>query len=1696
LFLTFAGPRPNFAPAIAGPIVFAALSLSAPWMAAGQTRDKATASQAAKAEFAKLPLAFEANGNPSDSSAKFVARGAGYHIALTPEAAVLSLRTADAAGPRKGTPVLRMSFVGANRQASISAEEAFEGKSNYYIGSDPAKWRTGVSRFGRVRYRAIYPGVDLVYYGNQEQLEYDLAIAAGADASSIRMQVDGGDKLRLASTGDLIAGMGSGEVRLLKPVVYQGEGANRRQIGSHYELESGNRIRIELEAYDHAKPLVIDPVMVYATYIGGSGTDTANGLAVDAAGFAYITGQTLSSDFPVKAPNPNQSNYAGTAYGGNGDAYVVKIDPSKTGAASVVYATYLGGENFDQANSVAADASGNAYVAGFTNSSGFPVINAFQATPRGGADGFVSKLDARGQLVYSTYFGGGSDDDIFSLALCPDGTVAIAGVTSSPSWSPIPLSANAFQNLYGGAKDAFVAKLDVTKGTAGLVYGSYFGGQDTDGAAGIAVDTAGNLYAGGAITPVNGVSSTNTLPTTAGSFQPNSTTGGYDGWAAKFNPAAATGAASLVYATYLGGSATDAIYGVAADATGNAYVTGFTLSSDFPTTAGAYITAAGGSGQAFVTKLNPAGNALVYSTFLSPNPPSNNTYANAIAVDASGNAYVTGATDSGALFPQLNALPTYQNFGGFVTKLNAAGTGILFSTLTGGSSIAVDSLGNIYLAGSSGANSALQTAASSLAGAQTTFAGGASDGYFVRISLGASQMAQTISFAAIPDITLGAAPFTLTASATSGLAVTFASVTPTTCGVSGTTVTLLAAGGCAILASQTGSALYTAATPVLQGFAIAPVVPYPTPGPAISSSLTITSPAANSTVSGSITLSTSVSSLSGVASILYLLNGKTMWDYKAGELVPVSAAAPYTYTWSTANVWNGNMTVQAEALDASGNVLAVSAEVPFTIQNGSAVSRLVSPVRGQTLSGTVNWTAVTNYNLNLAFFSVDGITVHQQGWNPGENPQVAASSSYQLDTTQFLNGEHELMVGIHGGPNNYGLAMSQIMVNFNNGRTLMELRPRFKDVYLVPGESVNLAPSLLYTNGDKTAATASYTSGSAGIATVDVNGNVTATGLGITTITLQAQGKTATARVIVNPAHNFPHFSKSGGILTQYTPGSSIFVRSLFSTDELAKGNTAMGPALTAAGVNAFEAQIPIPAEPVNTMPNTWQPNFDQGMGQILAAANQNNLSIVFQGDDIARFPDTILRLVYKEPWGPGALQYAFTKLRDSGRAISVEMVDETSGVWGPTPKPSVDWSTSCSVYGPGGTNSNPVAGPCVVPRQTFTQYMSDINQVANRTPISWPILWLNGPTVAANWMGDPTIADYGSIYWDVNEVVESYPKGASLPQLKNSGLDNAVIGWMPGLQLQRPFLLLTGITGPSYTKNGPGANFTPGQDTLANGGHWAASVSAQTMYAATVGMAGTRSYSYDFSGWQQARIQEPVGITGLQTGTDAFGEAPSRWAALSTSFNFVKQLEPLILQPMTHAVSLGSTVASGAHKGPAGTIFIAVNFNEMAQTVSPDLTAYATSGTMTRYRLLGSSLTSSTVPFSATDSETLAPGESMIWVFPPAPQLTLLTSSQVAVTSSGLAYSRVTQTYNGTVTIKNIGSSAISGPLQVTFPGLPASVTVNQPTATISGVAYLTVPVSSLAAGQSVTVNVQFKNPSNLAISVTPAIYSGALGT
>jgi len=687
--------------------------------AGGPSRPDAALSQG-KTALAQLPLHFEANRGQWDPAVRYAARADGYALLLTAGGPALSL---------PGSRRVEIRLLHSNRAAQIEALGRLPSHTDYFLGSRE-HWHTGVPHYSRVRYRAVYPGVDVIYYGSPSRLEYDFVLQPGADPRAIRLKFEGAGHLSITPEGDLAFQSAGARILQKRPLVYQEDPAGpsghpaRREIAGHYILLARDVVGLRVDRYDRTRPLVIDPTLSYCTYLGGTGADQINAVKVDANGLLYVTGSTTTGDLVA-----TDGAYSG-ANAGLTDVFVAVIAMKAPGGPALQYLSYLGGSDLDTPAAMDLDSSGNIYIVGSTASTNFPMVGSSVQTTRavGGYDAFVAVFNPAAygsdSLVYSTYLGGSSDDFGRGIAVGPNGLVYIIGNTKS---SDFPLTDSAYQIVLWGPQDAFLSVLDLY--SSGLVYSTYLGGELADDGRAITVAPNGLVYFA--------VSTESTEFPMAGYAYNYNLTSGY-GIVIGVMDMTQVGVNSLVYATYFGGSDIGEVRGIGFDAAGRLLVTGYTLATDFPVTPDACQPKAGGNGDAFVSVLNPLDPAhfLVYSTYLGG---SQGEVGYAVASDAAGSLYVTGYTLSPNFPVTPDALqPKWGNGTDvFVTKLKpgVAGPGALqFSTYLGASGVysptgfALARDGTLYVVG--WGTDGLPTSDTAIQG----YAGGPSDGFIVVFS--------------------------------------------------------------------------------------------------------------------------------------------------------------------------------------------------------------------------------------------------------------------------------------------------------------------------------------------------------------------------------------------------------------------------------------------------------------------------------------------------------------------------------------------------------------------------------------------------------------------------------------------------------------------------------------------------------------------------------------------------------------------------------------------------------------------------------------------------------------------------------------------------------------------------------------------------------------------------------------------------
>ncbi len=645
---------------------------------APQVKAKALQKAAIVKSYGKLPLYFIRNEGQTDSSVKYYERGGRHATFFTDDGLVLSLVK------DKRARAVSISFVGANKDLEPIASGALETRVNYLTGKNKKAWRSDIPVYGSVMYKGVYSNVDISFYGNNNnRIEHDIIVKPGGNPAEVVFSYDGVKSIDVTKAGDLEISLSDGMILEKKPYIYQEIDGKRVRVEGSYRIinhgsDSAASYGFNVASYDHSRALVIDPTLTYSTYLGGSSPDFSRDIAIDNTGAVYITGWTMSANFPTVGPA--QGVFSGGLI--TGDAFVTKINSAGT---AVVFSTYLGGSRDEDSLAVAVDASGAVYVTGDTESFNFPVINAFQGSFGGGIkDGFVAKLNPAGNaFVFSTYLGGFADEKSKDIAVDNSGAIYLTGWTASHDFPIV----NPIQSFLAGIKDAFVVKMASTGRS--LIYSTFIGGTDIDGGRALALDATGAVYVAGHSWSVN-FPLKNPIQGTFGGIK--------DVVVFKINSAGS----ALVFSTYIGGAAAEKSKGIALDSVGSIFVTGWTASADFPVV-NPLQGVLRGLQDAFVFKLAPPGRRIIFSTYLGGNASDS---GRDIAVDSANNVYVVGHTWS-SNFPRMT--PLQGTFGGirdgFVTRINGSGSKNLFSTYLGGSGndtargVVLDSSDTVYLTG-------------------------------------------------------------------------------------------------------------------------------------------------------------------------------------------------------------------------------------------------------------------------------------------------------------------------------------------------------------------------------------------------------------------------------------------------------------------------------------------------------------------------------------------------------------------------------------------------------------------------------------------------------------------------------------------------------------------------------------------------------------------------------------------------------------------------------------------------------------------------------------------------------------------------------------------------------------------------------------------------------------------------------------
>jgi hypothetical protein len=989
--------------------------------------------------YGNLPLTFEANQGQTSSAVKFLSRGRGYTAFLTAGGIVLSLHPSQPVPvqtsnnivvPNKSNlPVnttLQFRLVGVDQNATVIGEDPLPGRLNYFIGRDPAKWHRNVPTYARVRYPNVYSGIDLVYYGNQRQLEYDFVIAPRADPNQIRFEITGADLIELDVQGNLVLQTANGDLHFQSPAIYQESQGLRVAVAGSYVVKDATHVAFQVARYNPMQPLVIDPVLVYSTYLGGNGDEQLSGIAVDSVGSVYLAGYTDSTDFPLTvlgSPSPGATH-----------VFVAKLDST---GSSLVYADYIGGNSQDYGYALVLDRANDVYVTGSTASSDFPLVNPYQSSYPGSFNAFLSKVSADGSsLLYSTYLGGNGSDLPAGIVIDSFGSVLVGGNTTSTNF---PM-ANAYQatvspnqgGLFGNY--GFLSKF--SPDGSSLIYSTYLGGSSNvalncggtpcwpspySAIAGVAIDSNGNGYAAGNTNTYN-------FPTTPGAYltldltQQNRGVG----FMSKFD-----GSGSLDYSTYFYASSgiLTNINAIAVDGPGSAYVTGSALSDGtFPLTStsicdpGVYGWACSYS---FVTKLDPAGATLLYSTFLGPN-----NYASpaAIALDANNDAYVLASTSSNS-FATVNGIEPYTSGSDLLlVEIDPAAGSELFATYLGGSAedspsgVAVDAGGNVYLGGSTTSPDFPVTQ-----GAFQNLLGGGSDAFVLKIgpsSAPAVSLSQSVLQYALQAVgstspaqtvllrNMGSTALTISSISTSG---DFAETD--SCGG-----TVPAAGNCAVSASFGPTAAGTRSGSILihDDAAGSPhLITLNGDGALAVVSLTPASQAFPATPLGSSSAAQTVTLVNTGNAVLNITNIQASGDYSQTNNCPSSLAAGsgctfnITFAPTATGTRNGTLTLtdsvssspQTVTFTASGYVNTVSV-APVSLTFGSLALKTSSAAQ------VVTFTNLGAISITISSASASGD--FGQTNNCGTVAANGGTCSISVKFTPTASGTRSGMLSVSG----------------------------------------------------------------------------------------------------------------------------------------------------------------------------------------------------------------------------------------------------------------------------------------------------------------------------------------------------------------------------------------------------------------------------------------------------------------------------------------------------------------------------------------------------------------------------------------------------------------------------------------------------------------------------------------------------------
>ena len=1108
-------------------------------------------------------MQFEANAGQTDTEVKFLARGPGYHVFLTSTQAVLSLVTssvskAEKLATRRGEREpgdeapqradLRMTLLGANRQPRMEGVERLPGIANYFIGNDPKQWHTEIPTFNKVKYGQVYPGIDLVYYGNQRQLEYDFIVDPGASPGRISFNLDGADRLEVDNQGNLLAHVGKSTVQWHKPFAYQEINGARHEVSARFALKNG-RVSFDVAQYDIRRSLIIDPYVVYATYFGGSGDDFLGNIAVDSSGNLYVVGDTSSLNFPTK------NAYDATRNGTNESVVVSKFNAS---GSNLVFSTYIGGTSNDYSGGIALDTNGNVYITGQTYSPDFPIKNGAQITKGAFSDIFVAKLGPAGtNLLYSSFWGGPQDEAGMCITADKEGNAYVSGWTYSAR--NFPVTSTRFQSKAGGYpqdnnRDAFVLKFKTTAiGTSSMLLSSWLGGGTDETGYGIAIDSANNIYVAGIVDdgPYATFTSppTSDFPVTAGAFQTqfdNGTTNLFGGLTDGFLSKVSSNGASLVFSTFIGGGDEDNCWGVVVDTNNRPHVVGETASQDFPITVNALQPVIGGgtsdsvsAQDAFVTEFQNTGSSLTYSTYLGGSSYESGfgEFHFSIALDRFGAIYVVGNTESDDFPLTIDADQTDSSAqsDAFISKINPAvpgPNGLIYSTLLGGDgdiqfgtainyglAIAVDTNGNMYVGG--------MTSATNFPYTPGAFGTNHNGGYYDMV---------LAKYSSPPDLSVTMSPSVEPVLVGSNLTYsilvnnngfsTFHNVTNTLQLPANVRIVAVSPGA-GTWTTNSGALVFNIGTltnyaAIIQTVTIAP--------------LTVASLTATATVTQSETDPNPLNNTTTVLSTVRGIANVIITNSAAPNPVLVTSNFTYTITVSNAGPWAATSLVVTDALPAAVNFVSATTSQGISGTNGNLVTFSLGTLpANSSATMTITVTAVTTGTFastaGASFYELDPVTANNSATasvtiNPIADLSLAmtqsANPSFLGSTVTFTNSIS------NAGPST---ATSAVLTNF-------------------------LPPSMVFVSAHASQGTVSQANGivSSSLGSISANGtaSVTVTVSNANLGTFTNSGVVSSAATDLFPTNNSASIATTVYGIADVSVANSVAPNPVFITSNLA----------------------------------------------------------------------------------------------------------------------------------------------------------------------------------------------------------------------------------------------------------------------------------------------------------------------------------------------------------------------------------------------------------------------------------------------------------------------------------------------------------------------------------------------------------------